>query len=113
VDHGGGPREPSHGGDSIWEQGVDVVGTGQQCIRDDEKVFPRVQAVRDARGNDGEDVRGPLGAVVFPHEEPVSTPEDQLPQPLFVACSIRNRAWGLALSAVVRQWDVAVIEKQR
>lgn len=62
------------------------------------QVGTRVELVRNAGGNDGEDGGGAFAAAVEPGEEPIFATEDQSTQ--------------LTLSAVVGQLDVAVLEEQ-
>ncbi len=67
-------------------------------LGDEVEVGARVDVVRDAGGDDGEDRGGALAADVEPGEEPVLATEDEPAQ--------------LALAAIVRQLDVAVFEEQ-
>src|ERR1041384_6262843 len=68
-------------------------------LGDEVQVGTRVELVRDAGGNDGEDGSGAFAAAVEPGEEPIFATEDQSTQ--------------LTLSAVVGQLDVAVLEEKR
>lgn len=63
------------------------------------QVGARVEIVRDAGGDDGEDGSGALAAGVEPSEEPIFATEDQAPQ--------------LTLTSIVGELNVAIIEKER
>jgi hypothetical protein len=53
--------------------------------------------VSDASGHDGQDVGDSFTAIVLPRKQPIASTEDQLSK--------------LAFAPIVRQGDVAVIEK--
>jgi hypothetical protein len=66
-------------------------------LGNDYEVFAGFDSVGNAGGHDRQDVGSALRTGVFPHEEPVPAPQDELSK--------------LALAAIVRQRDVAVVQK--
>lgn len=66
---------------------------------DEMEVGARIHIVRDRRCDHGEDLRRTMTALIAPREEPVFAAENKAPQ--------------LALTAIVRGLDVAVVEKEK
>ncbi len=69
------------------------------AVNDAVQVRARVDVVGDAGGDDREDRRGALAAVVEPREEPILATEDEPPE--------------LALASVIGGLDVSVLEKEQ
>jgi hypothetical protein len=63
------------------------------------EVGARVDVVRDAGGDDGENVRRALSTFIEPGEKPVASPEDKPPE--------------LALATIVGRLDVSVVEEEQ
>ena len=82
-------------------QKVTKLGLGpsvHDAMDDAVQVVTRVDVVRDARGDDRQDIAGPLAALVEPREEPIPTSQDQASE--------------LAFSAVIGGFDISVFEKE-
>jgi hypothetical protein len=79
--------------DAIGQQVAELrVGPSlEDELHDEVQIGARLDVVRDARGDDREDVRRALAADVAPREEPVLAAKDELSQ--------------LILAAIVRELD--------
>jgi len=69
------------------------------AARDEVQIGARVDVVRDAGADDGQNIGRAGAAEIEPGEKPIASSEDEPAQ--------------LALAPVVRQLDVAVVEKEQ
>jgi hypothetical protein len=69
------------------------------AVDDAVQVGARVEVVRDARGDNRQDIAGTLAAFIEPREEPVATTQYQASE--------------LTLSSVIGRFDIPILEKEQ